>query len=158
MKIIGNCYFSKYNSIFFTLLHLSTHAPHYYFISRAGISGRIHDFVHRYDLWPGLDYLGSCKVNGHVDHDEIVVTASRGDFKAIKLFVENEGIQFDRVMVHYGNGTSDRMDIRKFIPAGGETRVLDLAGSDRVVRKVTFYYESNGMTYKKGKVVLYGRR
>lgn len=102
--------------------------------------------------------LGSCKVNGHVDHDEIVVTASRGDFKAIKLFVENEGIQFDRVMVHYGNGTSDRMDIRKFIPAGGETRVLDLAGSDRVVRKVTFYYESNAMTSKKGKVVLYGRR
>lgn len=102
--------------------------------------------------------LGSCKVNGHSDHDEIVVTASRGDFKAVKLFVENEGIQFDRVVVHYGNGTSDRLDIRKFIPAGGETRVLDLAGSDRVVRKVTFYYESNAMTSKKGKVVLYGRR
>lgn len=102
--------------------------------------------------------LGSSKVNGNRDYDEIGVTASRGDFKAIKLFVENEGIEFNRVVVHYGNGTSDRMDIRKFIPAGGETRVLDLAGGDRVVRKVSFYYEGNPMTYKKGKVVLYGRR
>lgn len=102
--------------------------------------------------------LGSCKVNGNRDYDEITVTASRGDFKAVKLAVENEGIEFNRVVVHYGNGTSDRLDIRKFIPAGGETRVLDLAGGDRVVRKVSFYYEGNPMTFKKGKVVLYGRR
>ncbi len=102
--------------------------------------------------------LGSSKVHGHRDYDEISVTASRGDFKAIKLFVENEGIDFDRVMVHYRNGTSERMVLKNFIPAGGETRVMDLAGGDRVIRKVTFYYKSNAMTSTKGKVMLYGRR
>ncbi len=101
--------------------------------------------------------LGTCKVNGHADYDEIVVTGSRGDFKAIKLFVENEGIDFDRVAVHYGNGGVDKIDIKNFIPAGGETRVIDLAGGDRVIRKVVFYYKSNAMTSKKGKVLLYGR-
>lgn len=101
--------------------------------------------------------LGTCKVNGRADYDEIVVTGSRGDFKAIKLFVENEGIDFDRVAVHYGNGGVDKIDIKNFIPAGGETRVIDLAGGDRVIRKVVFYYKSNPMTSRKGKVLLYGR-
>jgi hypothetical protein len=95
--------------------------------------------------------LGSAKVHGHLDHDEIWVTASRGDFTAIKLFVENEGIDFDRVVVHFANGGKEEMEIRNFIAAGGETRVLDLRGGDRIIRKVDFYK-------RKAKVILYGRR
>jgi hypothetical protein len=102
--------------------------------------------------------LGSAKVNGHTDHDEIWVTNSRGDFKAIKLFVQNEGIDFDRVVVHFGNGGSDMMSIKNFIPAAGETRVMDLEGGDRVIKKVDFFYKSNAMTSKKARVVLYGKR
>lgn len=102
--------------------------------------------------------LGSAKVHGGSDYDEIFVTAARGDFTAIKLIVENEGIDFDRVVVHFANGGQDELHIRSFIPAGGETRVLDLKGGDRVIRKVVFFYKSNPVTKKKGKVVLYGRR
>jgi hypothetical protein len=102
--------------------------------------------------------LGSSKVHGHRDYDEIIVTGSRGDYRAIKLFVQNEGIDFDRVVVHYGNGTVDKIEIKNFIPAGGETRVIDLAGGDRVIQKVVFYYKSNAMTSRKGKVLLYGKR
>ena len=106
----------------------------------------------------GWTLLGSAKVHGGSDHDEIFVTATRGDFTAIKLVVENEGIDFDRVVVHFANGGEDEMHIRNFIPAGGETRVLDLKGGDRVIRRVVFFYKSNPMTKRKGKVVLYGRR
>ena len=102
--------------------------------------------------------LGSAKVHGHTDHDEIWVTNSRRDFKAIKLFVKNEGIDFDRVVVHFGNGGQEVMNIKNFIHAGGETRVMDLAGGDRVIKKVDFYYKSNAMTSTKARVVLYGRR
>lgn len=109
-------------------------------------------------LAQGWTHLGSAKVHGHADHDEIFVTGIQGDFSAIKLFVENEGIHFERVVVHFGNGGKEEMDIRDFIPAGGETRVLDLRGRDRVIRKVSFSYKSNAMTKKKAKVILYGRR
>jgi hypothetical protein len=102
--------------------------------------------------------LGSSKVHGHRDYDEIIVTGSRGDYRAIKLFVQNEGIDFDRVVVHYGNGAVDKIEIKNFIPAGGETRVIDLAGGDRVIQKVVFYYKSNAMSSRKGKVLLYGKR
>jgi hypothetical protein len=102
--------------------------------------------------------LGSAKVEGRVDHDEIWVTALRGDFTAIKLRVEDEGIEFDHVIVHYGNGRNEELEVRDFIKAGGETRAIDLSGNDRVIRKVDFYYKSNPETKRKGKVILYGRR
>ena len=102
--------------------------------------------------------LGTSKVHGRVDHDEIVVTSLQGDFSAIKLFVENEGIHFERIVVHFGNGGQEQMIIRDFIPAGGETRVLDLPGRDRIIRRVVFYYKSDPLTKRKGKVLLYGRR
>lgn len=102
--------------------------------------------------------LGSAKVTGATDHDEIWVTGVRGDFTAIKLFVKNEGIDFDRVAVQYGNGTKDEMEIRNFVPAGGETRVLDLRGGDRVIRKIDFWYKSNPATKRKAEVIVYGRK
>ena len=106
----------------------------------------------------GWTQLGSAKVHGQTDHDEIMVTALEGDFSAIKLFVENEGIQFERVVVHFGNGRKEELVLRDFIPAGGESRVIDLPGRDRIIRKVTFFYKSNAATKRKGRVVLFGRR
>ena len=102
--------------------------------------------------------LGSAKVDGRVDHDEIWVTALRGDFTAIKLTVVDEGVEFDHVIVHYGNGRNEEVEVREFIKAGGETRVIDLTGDDRVIRKVDFYFKSNPETKRKGKVILYGRQ
>jgi|SRR5688572_11268774 len=106
----------------------------------------------------GWTQIGSAKVHGHLDHDEIMVTALEGDFSAIKLFVENEGIHFERVVVHFGNGGQQEIPVRSFIKAGGETRVFDLPGNDRVIRKVDLFYKSRAATKRKAKVVLYGRR
>ena len=102
--------------------------------------------------------IGSAKVHGQNDYDEIWVTGLKGDFSAIKLFVENEGIQFERVVVHFANGGKEAMELRDFIPAGGETRVMDLPGKDHVIRKVDFHYKSNASTKRKARVLLYGRR
>jgi hypothetical protein len=110
------------------------------------------------DAQPGpWEKLGFAKVHGGVDHDEIEVTRLRGLFSEIKLAVENEGVEFDRVVVHFANGGKEEVAIRNFIPAGGETRAIDLRGNDRIIRRVVFYYKSNPLTDVKGKVVLYGR-
>lgn len=103
-------------------------------------------------------FLGASKVHGRADHDAILVTGLKGDFSAIKLMVEHEGIQFERVVVHFANGGKQEMVLRDFIPAGGETRVMDLTGKDRIIRSVDFFYKSNAVTKRKGKVALYGRR
>ena len=103
-------------------------------------------------------YLGEAHVDGAVDHDRIVVTAAKGEYRAIRLRVENGPILFDRVVVHFGNGSSDPISIRHKIPAGGETRVIDLPGDRRIIESVEFWYErGNWANPRRPKVSLFGR-
>ena len=101
--------------------------------------------------------LGSRKVNHMVDHDTIHVTAVRGDFRRIRLRVSNVAVDFHRVVVHYANGGDDNVEIRGRVPAGGYTRIIDLRGSDRVIRSVDFWYDTRGLTGRHGIVTLYGQ-
>jgi len=101
--------------------------------------------------------LGSKEVDYNVDHDTITVTAMRGDFRKIKLRVSNAPVRFYRIVVTYGNGRSQDVDVRSLIRPGGETRTIDLPGRERVIRKVEFWYESASLRRQKARVTLYGR-
>src|SRR5205807_6214085 len=82
----------------------------------------------------GAVILGEAHVDGGVDHDRIVVTAARGEYRAIRLRVENAAVKFDRVVVHYGNGSSQPIPVRRVIRAGDETPAVDLPGARRVIQ------------------------
>src|SRR5438128_1578187 len=84
----------------------------------------------------GWEYLGDAHVDGNSDHDNIKVTSSKGEFKSIRLKVEDAAIEFDRVVVHFGNGNSVPIQVRSKIPAGGQTRVIDLPGDERIIQSV----------------------
>jgi len=102
------------------------------------------------------EYLGEANVDGGVDHDRIVVTAAKGEYRAIEIRVEKGAIKFDHVVVHFGNGSSDPIAIRSRIPAGGKTRVIDLPGNRRVIDSVEFWYERGNWASEKPKVRLWG--
>lgn len=103
-------------------------------------------------------YLGEANVDGAVDHDNIVVSGSRGAFRAIQIKVQRAPIEFDRVVVHYGDGDSEPIQIRTTIPAGGQTRVIDLPGNRRIIRSVEFWYARASRSPRKPKVRLFGMR
>jgi hypothetical protein len=101
--------------------------------------------------------LGETHVDGGVDHDRIVVTAARGEYRAIRLRVEGSAVKFDRVVVHYGNGHSEPIPVRRLIHAGEETRVIDLQGDRRVIQSVEFWYErGNWRNEGRPRVILFG--
>jgi len=103
--------------------------------------------------------LGERVVNDKLDHDNIYVGADRGDFTALKLKVVKRPVHFLDMKVYFANGGVQDVQIRKVIPAGGETRVIDLRGSDRVIKRVQFWYEAETpKPGKKSKVRLFGRR
>lgn len=107
----------------------------------------------------GWEFLGSRMVNDRLDRDEIEVTASKGDFKALKLVVKRSAVHFLDMKVHFGSGGTQDVEIRQVIPAGGETRVIDLRGGDRFVKKVVFWYEANSLRKgKKAEIHLWGLR
>jgi hypothetical protein len=102
------------------------------------------------------EYLGEANVDGAQDHDNIVVTGSRGTFRAIQIRVQKAPIEFDRVVVHYGDGDSEPIHIRSRIPAGGQTRVIDLPGNRRIIRSVEFWYARASRSRRRPKVRLFG--
>jgi hypothetical protein len=100
-------------------------------------------------------YLGDAHVDGSQDHDSIKVGRSAGAYRAIQLRVSGGGINFERVIVRYGNGEKEEVPIRARIPDGGQTRVIDLPGKRRIIRSLDLWYGKDRWEGRP-KVSLYG--
>jgi len=102
--------------------------------------------------------LGQTTVDGQRDHDRIAIGRAEGRFHSIQLRVAGAPVEFQRVVVNYANGTSEEVELRNRIPAGGETRAIDLRGNDRIISSVDFLYSKG--TWRpsaRPRVSLYGR-
>ena len=103
-----------------------------------------------------LVLLGEANVDGNADHDKIKIGRDDGKFRAIQFQVERAPIEFQRVVIHYGNGADEEIAIRNRINAGGKTRLIDLRGRDRVIESVEFWYAKARYDSAKPKLLLYG--
>ncbi len=77
------------------------------------------------------NYLGQAHVDGVRDHDNIEIGRAAGRYRALQIRVVNAPIDFDRVVVHYGNGQFEVLSVRQKICAGASTRAIALAGDSR---------------------------
>ena len=105
----------------------------------------------------GWEKLGQRKVNYKVDRDEIFVTAKDGRFTKVKIHVKHAPINMRKMVVHFGNGETQNVQLRNKIPAGGESRVIDLKGGKRVIKKVVFWYDTKNYGPKRAILELHGR-
>jgi len=101
-------------------------------------------------------YLGEANVDGNADHDRIKIGRDDGRFRAIQIHVERAPIEFQRVVVHYGNGADEEIAIRNRINPGGKTRAIDLRGRDRVIDSVELWYAKARYGSAKPKLRLFG--
>jgi hypothetical protein len=101
--------------------------------------------------------LGQTTVSDRVDHDVLPVTGARGAFRSIKLEVLDHAVQFRSVKIHFGDGQVQEVEIRDVIPAGGETRAIDVEGRERILRSVEFVYDAQTLLGKRARVRVYGR-
>ena len=102
-------------------------------------------------------YLGDARVDGGLDHDSIHVGITDGKFRAIQLRVNGGAVEFDRVIVHFGNGSEENLAIHQRIPSGGRTGAIDLPGDRRVIQSVEMWYGKSRWEHRP-KVTLYGIR
>jgi hypothetical protein len=101
--------------------------------------------------------LGTAHVDGPTDHDDIKVGRYAGRFHSVLLKVRYAPIQFDHVVIHYGNGTAETLPVRTFIAPGRSSQWIRLPGGRRVVRSLELWYaraEPGNPT--KPEVELYG--
>ena len=102
-------------------------------------------------------YLGQAHVDGQHDHDDIKVADSAGRFRYLQIRVANGPIEFDHIVVHYGNGEPETLQVRDVIRAGGKSRAIPLAG-DRIVQSFELWYGKANPNSGKPEVNLWGKR
>jgi hypothetical protein len=104
----------------------------------------------------GYTYLGERWVDGGLDHDAIGVGHGDGRWNSILIVIENAPIEMYDMIVTFGDG--GKFDPKTRLKFGPDTtsRMIDLPGRNRVIRRVDFHYGNipgNG----KAKVELWAR-
>lgn len=107
-------------------------------------------------LTDGWIQLGKEKVKPRIERD-VIRTASKGLVKQVVIEVRGASVYFESVMVHLGNGEVIDLPVRSIIKAGERTRVIDLPGNARLIRKVVFVHQKI-RDAGKAEVILWGRK
>ena len=100
------------------------------------------------------DFLGDKQIDRTHDHDRIQVTRRTGTFHVLQLRV-SDPIFFDRVVVHFGDGTSEELALRGRIWPGGGNHIIGLTGQRRMVESVELWYYKEPWEHQP-RVILYG--
>lgn len=101
------------------------------------------------------DFLGDTQIDRTRDHDRIRVTRRDGIFHTIQLRVCGDPIFLDRVVVHFGDGTSEELAVGDRIWPGGRNRAMGLSGKPRIVESVEVWYYKEPWDHSP-RVILYG--
>ena len=102
-------------------------------------------------------HLGDKHVDGKSDHDKISIGRKEGSFRQLQIRVEKAPVNFQRVVVHFGNGADEELQFRELIATGEQTRAIDLRGRNRIIKSVEFWYEKVNWGKDRPTVRLYGR-
>ncbi|MBK9271552.1 MAG: hypothetical protein IPM48_08130 [Saprospiraceae bacterium] len=108
----------------------------------------------RPDKW---SKLGSRLVKHDIDKDEIVVTAVEGLFDALQIRVKKAGINMHRCVVHFGDGSTQEIELKQEFKQGEKSRQINLDGANRIIRKVVFWYDTKNYRRKQALVELWGK-
>lgn len=104
----------------------------------------------------GWKKLGERDVNGKNDKDTILVGADDGVFTAIQVKVENSSLVMQDIKLTFGNGETFEPKTKLTFASDTSTRVIDLPGEKRVLKKVEFKY-GNLPGGGKARVELWGK-
>ena len=89
---------------------------------------------------PAWVELGCHRVGFLETNDVIRVGRREGAFRALKLTVEDSTLRLNRVRVVFADRSVQTFDVRSAIPAGSETRSIDLDGRRRTIEHVELEY------------------
>lgn len=102
--------------------------------------------------------IGTTHAAHTADHDGIVVQGPGDNFRALKLKVTDAGLNLMKMVVTYDNGRPDDIEVRQNIAKGGESRVIDLQGGSRSIRRIDFWYDTKGLLNGRADVTIFGRK
>lgn len=107
--------------------------------------------------------LGAVNVNLTVNHDDIVLVG-QAEYRSLKFKVQDGPVNILNMNVIYQNGKVDQFNLKYQVPAGGESRVIDLKTDNlktgvRKIRRVTIWYQTDSLANQgAAKITLWGMK
>ena len=106
----------------------------------------------------GWHKIGETKVDFTKDKDEVVVMGS-DRFATIKFKVTDAPIEITDIEIYYESGDNQKVTLGAAIKSPGESRVIDLNGGERAVKKIVFMYKTiPNYKDKKAHVEIWGNK
>lgn len=102
--------------------------------------------------------LGVRTVNYKLDKDDIHVGAKEGRYTKLKVVVAGGSLNMHKMVVTYMNGQKEEIQLRHNFKKGSGSRIIDLKGNKRLIKKITFFYDTKNLAKSKAKVVVFGRK
>lgn len=101
--------------------------------------------------------LGTHAVDYTLDYDVIPVTYKKGTFTTVKFRVKDGNVNMHRCMVTFEDGSKQEVEIKFQFTAGSE-KTIDLKGNNRIIEKITFWYDTKNKSSKKAVVEVWGKK
>ncbi|HMV10715.1 MAG TPA: DUF2541 family protein [Cyclobacteriaceae bacterium] len=101
--------------------------------------------------------LGTHVVDYMLDYDVIPVTYKKGTFTTLKFRVTDGNINMHRCMITYENGDKQEIEIKHQFTANSE-KVVDLKGNNRIIEKITFWYDTKNASARKAVIEAWGKK
>lgn len=101
--------------------------------------------------------LGTRVVNYGLDKDIIPVGAHDGAFTKLKFVVKGGAINMHKVKVEFMNGETQEIALRHNFSKNSASRVIDLNGNKRLIKKITFFYDTKNLARRKASIHVFGR-
>jgi hypothetical protein len=94
-------------------------------------------YVDAHSPW---DKLGERWVNGRADRDIIHVGRKEGRFRKLQIVVEHSALEMFDMRIVFADGSVYSPPTRLVFAQNSKSRVIDLPGGARVIRRVEFRY------------------
>ena len=104
--------------------------------------------------------LGTITVKSELNHDDVVL-AGFSEYRSIKLKAIDAPVKIVNMAVIYADGKVTQKQVKFDLPAGGESRVIDLKGgrTTKKIRRVTIWYQNEpNVPLGHAKVTLFGMK
>ena len=102
--------------------------------------------------------LGERTVNYTVDHSEIVFEGLNVNVSALRVKVRRGAINLHRCVVFYQDNQTHEIDVLNSIPAGQESKIMELPTPTKIINKLVFTYDTKNRATQKAEVEVLGRK
>ena len=102
-------------------------------------------------------FLADKRVGFGVDHDVIHFGNWKDDVRQLKLRITDGPLKMYDMKIYFDNGGTQDVQLRSRFAQGSESRVIDLDGGLRHLKKIEFTYETKGFLRGRSRVAVWGK-